>query len=91
MKLNVKKFGMSLGLTFALVYLGCALVIIIAGHEASISFFNTLMHGIDVSPIVRMDMPLWEALLGIIEIFILGWLIGACIAGFYNANLKEEK
>lgn len=90
MKLNVKKFGMSLGLTFALVYLGCALVVIIAGHEASISFFNTLLHGIDVSSIVRMDMPLWEALLGIVEIFILGWLIGACIAGFYNANLKEK-
>lgn len=90
MKLNVKKFGMSLGLTFALLYLGCALVVIIAGHEASISFFNTLLHGIDVSSIVRMDMPLWEALLGIVEIFILGWLIGACIAGFYNANLKEK-
>jgi uncharacterized protein DUF5676 len=90
MKLIVKKFGMSLGLTFALVYLGCALVVIIAGHEASISFFNTLLHGIDVSSIVRMDMPLWEALLGIVEIFILGWLIGACIAGFYNANLKEK-
>jgi hypothetical protein len=36
-----------------------------------------------------MNVPIWEAAIGIVETFILGWLIGACIAGFYNATSKK--
>jgi hypothetical protein len=66
---------------YAILYLGCMIVMATAGREASIFFFNSLMHGIDVTSIIRMDMPLWEAGIGIVEIFILGWLSGASIAG----------
>ena len=89
-RLNVKKFGFALGLTGALIYLGCMIVMATAGQEASITFFNSLAHGLDVTSIIRMDVPLWEALIGIIQIFILGWLIGACIAAFYNAQIKNK-
>jgi len=61
------------------------------GHEGSIKFFNSLLHGLDVSSIVRMDIPLWEAAIGITETFVLGWLIGACVAGFYNAFVYNKK
>lgn len=44
------------------------------------------MHGIDVSSIIRTEMPWWEMVMGIVEIFILGWLIGAAVAGIYNAG-----
>ena len=42
------------------------------------------MHGLDIEPIVRWDMPWWEACVGVIEITILGWLIGALVAALYN-------
>ncbi|WP_445731905.1 DUF5676 family membrane protein [Mariniflexile sp.] len=89
-RLNVKKFGFAMGLTGAVIYLGCMIVIATAGQEGAITFFNSLLHGLDITNIIRMDVPLLEALIGIIQIFILGWLIGACIAAFYNAQLKNK-
>jgi hypothetical protein len=89
--INVKKFGFATGITGALLYLGCALVMATVGHDGTIKFFNSLLHGLDVSTIVRMHVPLWEAGIGIVETFILGWLIGACIAGFYNALVYNKK
>ncbi len=84
-RINVKKFGFALGITVALLYLGCMIVMATVGHEESVKFFNNLLHGLDVSTIIRMDVPLGEAAVGLVETFILGWLVGACIAGFYNA------
>lgn len=89
MKLNVKKLGFATGLTGALLYLGCMLVMFTVGQEGSVKFFNSLLHGLDVSTIMRMNIPLWEAGLGLIETFILGWLIGACIASLYNWQIKK--
>ena len=87
--INVKKFGLAVGLTVALLYLGCMVVMATTGHASSIQFFNSLLHGIDVSSILRMNVPLWEAGIGLVETFILGWLVGACIAGFYNMSIKK--
>lgn len=90
-RLNVKKLGFAFGLTGALIYLGCMIVMSTAGREGTIDFFNSLLHGLDTTSIIRMDVPLWEAGLGTIQTFILGWLVGACIAAFYNAQLKIKK
>lgn len=87
--IHVKRFGFACGLTSALLYLGCMLLMIFMGHDITVKFFNSLLHGVDVSTIVRMSVPLWEALLGIIETFIIGWLVGACIAVVYNEAIKE--
>lgn len=84
-QINVKKFGLALGLTGALLYLGCMVLMLTVGHEGTVKFFNSLLHGLDVSSIIRMDVPLWEACIGIVQTFVLGWLIGACVAAFYNA------
>jgi hypothetical protein len=89
-RLNVKKFGFALGLTVSLIYLGCMIVMATAGQEGTIIFFNSLLHGLDTSNIIRMDVPLLEAFFGIVQSFILGWLIGACIAAFYNAQIKNK-
>lgn len=89
MKLNVKKLGFATGITGALLYLGCMVVMFTVGHEGSVKFFNSLLHGLDVSTIMRMNIPLWEAGLGIIQTFILGWLIGVCIALLYNFQIKK--
>jgi len=80
--------GFATGLTGALLYLGCMIVMLTAGKEGSIKFFNNLLHGLDTSNIIRMDVPLLEAFFGIIQTFILGWLLGACIAAIYNVQIN---
>lgn len=87
--MNVKKFGFAVGTTGALVYLGCMFLMFLVGHDGTVLFFNNLLHGLDVSGIIRTNMPIGEAVSGIVEIFILGWLIGACIAAIYNATLAR--
>lgn len=90
-RINIKKFGFAIGLTGTLLYTGCMIVMATAGQEGSIKFFNSLLHGLDTTSIIRMDVPLLEALLGIVQTFIIGWLIGACIASFYNVQLKLKR
>ncbi|GGK18714.1 hypothetical protein GCM10007962_11120 [Yeosuana aromativorans] len=89
-RLNVKKLGFAFGLTGAIIYLGCMIVMATTGQEGTITFFNSLLHGLDTSSIIRMDVPLLEVLMGIVQTFILWWLIGACIGGFYNAQIKTK-
>ncbi|TVZ28742.1 hypothetical protein JM83_3892 [Gillisia sp. Hel_I_86] len=88
-KLNITKLGLATGLTGALIYLGCMIVMATTGQEGSITFFNSLLHGLDTTNIIRMDVSLLEAFFGIVQTFILGWLIGACIAAFYNVQAKK--
>lgn len=90
LKLNVKKLGLATGLTGALIYLGCMIVMATVGREGTIVFFNSLLHGLDTSSIIRMNVPLLEAFFGLVQTFILSWLIGACVAAFYNATIKEK-
>jgi hypothetical protein len=89
-RIDIKRFGLAFGSTAALLYLGCILVVSTAGRETTIRFFNSLLHGIDVTAILRTEMPLWEMLMGIVETFILGWLIGASIASIYNFGLRRR-
>ena len=89
--INVKKLGLAFGLMGALLYLGCMMVMFTVGHDSIVNFFNSLLHGLDVSSIVRSDVPLGEAGIGMVETFIIGWLIGACIAGLYNGLTGNRK
>lgn len=90
--IEIRKFGLAWGATFALLYLGCVFVMWSTGPETTILFFNSLLHGLDVRPIIRRDVPFWEVLMGVVEIFIIGWLTGAVIAGIYNFGIgKSEK
>ena len=88
--ISIRKLGLAFGITGTLLYFGCTLTMLILGHDSTVKFFNTLLHGLDVSSIIRMDVSSVEVLIGLIQTFILGWLIGACIAGIYNATLKSK-
>ncbi|MCJ8163381.1 DUF5676 family membrane protein [Pontibacter sp. E15-1] len=88
--IDVKKLGLAFGATGAILYLGCILLMATVGHTGTVKFFNSLLHGLDVSSVIRMDVPVWEAALGIAQTFILGWLIGACIAAVYNAASSQR-
>lgn len=83
--INVKKFGFATGLTGTLLYAGCILVMATVGQNGTAKFFNSILHGIDTASIVRMNVPFWKACMGLVETFIVAWLIGASIAAIYNA------
>ncbi len=87
--ISIKSLGFALGSTCALLYLGCVFVMLTVPQEAVVRFFNSIMHGWDVTPIMRWDMPWWEAAIGVLEIFILGWLAGALIAVLYNLGARR--
>lgn len=87
--INVKKMGLAVGLTAAFLHLGCVIVILFTSRENTISFFNSLLHGLDVTSILRMDMPAKEMVYGFIQIFVLGWLAGASIASIYNLHFRS--
>jgi len=88
--ISIRKFGLAFGITGGLLYLGCALVMLTVGRESTIQFYNTLLHGLDVSSIIRMDISAVEVVLGIVQTFILCWLIGASIAAIYNTTSKTK-
>ena len=81
---DVKKMGLVFGVNGALLYLGCMLVMATVGNSGAVTFFNSLLDGLDVSSIIRKNVPIWEAGVGIVESLILSWLVGVCLAGIYN-------
>ena len=87
--INIKRFGFAFGLTGALLYLGCIILMATVGHDGTVKFFNSLLQGLDITSFIRMQVPLWEGLIGIVETFIVSWLVGACIAVFYNISAKK--
>tara|TARA_R110001583_G_scaffold182679_1_gene340763 strand:+ start:2476 stop:2760 length:285 start_codon:yes stop_codon:yes gene_type:complete len=84
-QINVKKMGIACGLTGLLLYLGCIILMFSAGQKGTVSFFNNLLHGLDTTAIIKMDVSMLDAVLGLLQTFVLFWLIGASIAAFYNA------
>ncbi|MCB0669973.1 MAG: hypothetical protein KDC80_29305 [Saprospiraceae bacterium] len=88
--IHIRKFGLAVGLTWVLLYLGCAIVMLVVGREGTALFFNSLLHGLETASIIRMDVPFYEFCIGLAESFILGWLVGACIAGIYNFSLNKK-
>ena len=88
--LSPTRFGFALAVGSALAYLGCVIVMATVPQDAAVRFFNSIMHGVNVEPIMRWDMPRWEICLGVLEIFILGWLFGAIVAVVYNLGLARK-
>lgn len=89
--LSIRRCGLAFGATSAIFYLGCVFVMLTVPKESVIRFFNSIMHGLDVEPIVRWDMPWWEAVIGVLEMFILGWLFGALLAVIYNIGARSGR
>jgi hypothetical protein len=92
-RIHIKSFGLATGLTAALLCLGCVMVMKLAGTVLTKEFFNSLMHGIDVSTILRMDISITETVLGLLQTFMIAWLTGASIASIYNiiSGLRSKK
>ena len=88
--INTKKFALAWGVAGAVLYLGCIILMATVGRDGTVLFFNSILHGLDTSNIIRMDVPLVEALIGLVEMFILGWLFGVLIASVYNISFNKR-
>lgn len=88
--LSANRLGISLGLTGILFYIGCIITMATVPRDKAVTFFNSLLHGIDVDPILRQHVPFSEVMLGILTTFALGWIAGLLIAGFYNWGLSRN-
>jgi len=84
-KLDVKNFGIAIGAASALAYAACVITMLVLPHETMIRLYNTLLHGVDIGPIMREDISLIESVFGCALTFILGGIFGAVIAAVYNA------
>lgn len=88
--LSVRRLGFALGTSLAIIYLGCVFVTMTVPGEVAIRFFNSLTHLVDWSLIIRWEMAWWEMAVGVFQVFILGWLLGAMIAVFYNLSGRRK-
>ncbi|MEQ9469016.1 MAG: DUF5676 family membrane protein [Ekhidna sp.] len=88
--IDIKKFALAWGVVGALFYLGCIILMATVGRDGTILFFNSLLHGLDTSAIIRMDVPRTEALIGLVEMFVLSWLFGALVATVYNISFNKK-
>ena len=82
--LNSKRLGLALGITGVIIYLGCILLMLITGKSGTVWFFNSVLHGLDVTEVVRMEVPIIQTLGGIVFTFCLGWIGGYLIGVVYN-------
>lgn len=89
--LNVKRLGFAMATTWVLLYVGCVFVMATVPKAEAVRFFNNLLHGLDVGPVMRWEMPWTDMVIGVVETFILGWLVGAAIAALYNLGAGREK
>ena len=61
------RFGFAIGATCVIFRLACILTLITVPRDKAIAFFNSLVHGIDVAPILRESIMPGEVLLGIVR------------------------
>lgn len=90
LSLSPRGLGFAFAATSALFYAGCAFVMSTASRDVAIRFFNSLTHGVDWGPIMRWEMPWTEMLVGLLEVFILGWLTRAAVATLYNIGARTR-
>jgi hypothetical protein len=92
MKLHPTRFGFAIGITVAIIYTACITVSLCLGNEAIAEYIGYLAHGFDLSALVKnTPLQFGDALIGIAEWFVIGWLIGSLIAVVYNASMKTSR
>jgi P-type Cu2+ transporter len=89
-RINTKRLALAFGTAFTLFYLGCVIIMAVLGRDSTIIFLNSLMHGVDTSSVINMEVPVWLTILGLVEMFVLGCLWGAIIGCIYNLGLSKK-
>ena len=82
--IDSKRLGLACGIAASVFYVSCVLAMAVVGREPLILYFNSVLHGLDVSSVLRAKIGPLESLFGLINIMALGWLFGAFTGAFYN-------
>ncbi len=90
-KINSSRLGYAIGITGVVFYLGCVILMTVAGQDGTSWFFNSILHGLDVSTISQMHVPIGLSITGIILTFILGWIAGYLVGNIYNWDKASDK
>lgn len=85
---SVLRCGFALGTGTAIAYLACAVAMAVLPRSVAARFLNNLVHGVDLEPMIHWNMSLTDTLLGLVSVFILGWLFAAVVAGLYNLGAR---
>lgn len=83
-QISIKKFALASGITGAIIYTSCFVLMSILPKETLIKLANLIFHGIDFSEDLRMNISISETLIGIVASFILWGIIGYLLAFIYN-------
>ena len=86
-KLSPKRIAYSLATVAGVVYIVCAIFVAIA-PTWTVNTFGALFHGIDISKIARAPVPITSSIIGLVEIVILGLVVGWLFATVYNKFRK---
>jgi len=82
-KLSPRRVANTFGIVFTGVSLLCAIFVLIFPGTA-MSLFNNIFHGIDITQIAKTSVSFGSIIIGLIEAFVLGWIIGWLFAVVYN-------
>ncbi len=86
-ELKPLRVGFALGIVSAIISLVCAILFAIA-PEFILSLGNNLFHGLDLNQIAKNSISWGGVILGLIEVFIIGFIGGWLFGVIYNAVNK---
>lgn len=89
-KLSPIRFGIAIGIAGAVFYLGCIIFMAVTPRESVVWFSNSLLHGADISTVMRESVPWPQSVVGILSTFIGGMLFGSISACIYNAGMGSR-
>jgi hypothetical protein len=84
MKLQPTKLAAACAIVGVVFYIGCAVLMTVLDQDGTSWFFNSILHGFDVTSILRMDVPLADALVGGVLTGLMAGFSGWLIAVLYN-------
>ncbi len=89
-KLAPIPFGCAFGIASGFFYVGCVTFMLITPPQCVVWISNSLLHGIDVQPIIRHSIPMSQALIGLTGTCLLGCVFGYLTAVLYNFGVRSE-
>ncbi|MDO8740758.1 MAG: DUF5676 family membrane protein [Candidatus Woesearchaeota archaeon] len=81
-KLNVKTTALTLAIVGGVLSLACAAIIAI--WPGSLKYLGAIFHGIDLTAIAKTSVSIGSVILGLIEVVVIGAIVGALFAWLYN-------
>lgn len=90
MKIQSIKLGIACASTGSIMYIGCAILMLILGHDGSVWFFNSILHGFDVETIMTMNVEWPNMISGILLTALLAGFSGWIAGNIYNLILKSD-